>query len=78
MNFNRCWHKSYAKQVPGDIQIEKITMPEVLKRTVDKFPDNTALVYMGKKISYRTLYKLVLIFANALASLGVKKGVGKN
>ena len=74
MNFNRYWHTSYAKQVPGDIQIEKITMPEVLKRTVDKFPDHTALIYMGKKISYKALYKLVLIFANGLVSLGVKKG----
>jgi long-chain acyl-CoA synthetase len=74
MNFNRYWHKSYAKQVPGDIQIEKITLPQALKRTVDKFPDHTALIYMGKKISYKALYELVLIFANALVSLGVKKG----
>ena len=74
MNFNRYWHKSYAKEVPGDIQIEKITMPQALKRTVDRFPDHTALMYMGKKISYQALYELVLIFTNALVCLGVKKG----
>jgi long-chain acyl-CoA synthetase len=70
----RIWHKAYAQGVPPSIDYEKITMPEALERTVRNFPDNTALVMMGKKISYQKLDELVNRFAAALAALGIQKG----
>ncbi len=70
----RIWHKAYAPAVPPSIDYEKITMPQALERTVRNFPDNTALVMMGKKISYRQLDELVNRFAAALADLGIQKG----
>jgi long-chain acyl-CoA synthetase len=70
----RIWHKAYAQGVPPSIDYEKITMPEALERTVRNFPDNTALVMMGKKISYQELDELVNRFAAALAALGIQKG----
>lgn len=39
-----------------------------------KYPGNTALVYLGKRFSYRMLEELVDRFAAGLADLGVKKG----
>jgi len=70
----RIWHKAYAPGVPPSIDYEKITMPEALERTARNFPDNTALVMMGKKISYRELDDLVNRFAGALTDLGIHKG----
>jgi long-chain acyl-CoA synthetase len=74
MSFERSWHKSYAAGVPRDIAFEKLTMPEFLTRTAQRFPDRTALIFMGKKITYRELEGLVNRFARALTGLGVKAG----
>ncbi|MEA3222358.1 MAG: long-chain fatty acid--CoA ligase [Thermodesulfobacteriota bacterium] len=74
MSFDRLWHKAYAPGVPNEIEIEKLTMPNVLTRTTREFPDHTAFIYMGKKISYRELEGLVNRFTRALMALGVKKG----
>ena len=74
MSFERSWHKSYAAGVPREVEFEKITMPEVLTRTAQRFPDRMALIFMGKKITYRELEALVNRFAKALTELGVKAG----
>ncbi len=70
----KIWFKSYAPGVPHEIDIEKITMNEALTRSAGQFPENTALVFMGRRISYRELDLLVNRFARALLDLGVKKG----
>jgi long-chain acyl-CoA synthetase len=74
MTFERSWHGSYAPGVPRELDFEKITMSEVLTRTAGQFPDRTALIFMGKKISYRELESLVNRFARALTAIGVKAG----
>jgi long-chain acyl-CoA synthetase len=74
MSLERSWHKSYAAGVPRDVAFEKITMPEVLTRTAQRFPNRAALIFMGKKITYRELEALVNRFAKALTELGVKAG----
>lgn len=74
MSFDRIWHRSYPPGVPREIDFERITLPEVLTRTAGRFPNLPALVFMGKKISYRELETLVNRFANALTAIGVKAG----
>jgi long-chain acyl-CoA synthetase len=69
---DRIWHRSYAPGVPRSIDFEDITAPEVLARTAGKFPRRTALLFMGKKISYAELDRSVSRFANALLALGVQ------
>jgi len=68
------WFKSYAPRVPHELVFEKVTMNEALIRSAKQFPENTALVFMGRRISYRELDLLVNRFARALLDLGVKKG----
>ncbi|MDZ7699364.1 MAG: long-chain fatty acid--CoA ligase [Deltaproteobacteria bacterium] len=68
------WHKAYAKDVPFTVDYEKITLPDTLKRTAERFPDTVALVMMGKTITYRELNDLVNRFAGALTDLGIQKG----
>ncbi len=74
MEFERVWHKSYPKGTPNEVAIEKLTMPQVLDRAVSEFPQNPALIYMGKTISYLELNSLVNRFANALIALGIAPG----
>jgi len=57
--FERSWHKSYAPGVPAEVDIEKVTMPEVLTKIAKKYPDRTAFIYMGTKITFRELERLV-------------------
>jgi len=74
MAFERFWHKSYVPGVPNEVEIEKITMPDILTRSSREFPDHTAFIYMGKKITFSDLEKMVNRFTRALIDLGVKKG----
>ena len=59
MSFERIWHKSYAPGVPAEVDIEKVTVAEALTRTAEKYPDRVAFIYMGTKITFRQLEKLV-------------------
>jgi long-chain acyl-CoA synthetase len=74
MSFNRVWHQCYPPGVPSIVDIEPITMPEALLRSVRDFPERIAFIYMGKKITYAELNRMVNRFANALVDLGVQRG----
>ncbi|MGO8880539.1 MAG: long-chain-fatty-acid--CoA ligase [Desulfomonilaceae bacterium] len=71
---DKIWLKSYAPEVPAHIDIEKINPPEALTRTAKRYPENTALIFQGTKISFRKLDDMVSRFAAALVDLGVKPG----
>jgi long-chain acyl-CoA synthetase len=70
----RFWYKSYVPNVDRTLDYEKVTISQALTRTAKRSPDNVALNYMGKKIPYRELEKLVNRFAKALMGLGVNPG----
>jgi len=68
------WLKFYEKGVPGTISYEEICMPDILDRTAKEFPDNTALVFQGYKLTYRQFKEMVDRFATCLADFGIKQG----
>lgn len=70
----KIWFKSYAPGVPRDVDYEEVTISQKLTGTTKRFPDNVALNYMGKRITFKELDGLVNRFARALSGLGVKKG----
>jgi long-chain acyl-CoA synthetase len=70
----KIWHKSYAPGVKKTLDYEKLTIPQALTRSARNFPDNSALNYMGKKITYKELDGLVNRFARALSDLTIKPG----
>lgn len=74
MSFERIWHKWYPRGVPARIDIQHVTMPAALMRTASQYPDRTAFIYMGKRIGYAELNRLVNRFARALTAMGVGKG----
>ncbi len=70
----KTWLKSYQKGVPEKINYEEICMPDILERTVSKFPGNIALIFQGYKVSYLQMKDMVDRFATCLTDFGVKKG----
>jgi long-chain acyl-CoA synthetase len=68
------WLVSYEKGVPEKITYQEICLPDILKRTAGKFPDKTALLFEGYKITYHDLNDMVDRFAAALKSFGIQKG----
>jgi long-chain acyl-CoA synthetase len=71
---DRPWNRYYEPGVPASLTYPDSTLGNVLSQTAQKFPDHTALLFFGKKISYSELDSLVNRFAQALAGQGVRKG----
>lgn len=69
------WFRSYPLDAPKNLTYpEFLNVDDLLISTALKMPDRTALIFYGKKISYRELDKLSDAFALALMRFGVKKG----
>jgi long-chain acyl-CoA synthetase len=70
----KIWLKSYAAGVPSNVDFKEISLQESLSQTAARLPNNRALIFQGKTITYRELDLMVSRFAAALTSLGVAAG----
>ena len=52
---NRVWHKHYPNHIQVEVDIPKLSLPDMLKRTSEKYPDHKALYFYGKEITYKQL-----------------------
>ncbi len=74
------WMRFYDEGVPKHLEIPSITLPEMLDRTVAKYPDKVALRFFvdpklpPSRMTYRQLQDATLRFATALFQLGIRKG----
>lgn len=68
------WLNSYEKGVPATINYEEICMPDILERTVKEFPDKTALIFQGYKLTFTQMKEMVDRFATCLYNFGIKQG----
>jgi long-chain acyl-CoA synthetase len=67
------WLRFYPQDVPSEIEIPEMTLPEAFDEAVSRWKDRTAIIFYGTKISYRQLKDQVDRFATALYDLGVRK-----
>ena len=67
------WLKFY-QQVPQTIDYPRVTMYEALRQTVQEKPDAIAYDFMGYTSTYRQFMAEIDQCADALASLGLRKG----
>lgn len=74
MSERKKWLDLYPESVAKDLEIPRKSLPDMLSETVAKYPDNKALSFFGRKITYRELQGGVSAFAAALQSNGVQKG----
>ena len=69
------WIDSYPAGVRWDIDIEAMPVQRILDDSAANWPDNFALQFMGKRITYRELKALADRAAKGLQQLGVGPGV---
>jgi len=69
------WKKSWDKGLKDlDPKLWEISYVDAVKPTFKKFPDKTALAFMGTEISFSELDRYANRFANMLIDNGLKKG----
>ena len=68
------WLKYYPEGVPSEVEVREISVMDLFDQSVEKYGNRPALIFYGKKITYRELKDSVDRLATALADLGVKKG----
>ncbi|WP_300673506.1 long-chain fatty acid--CoA ligase [Desulfoluna sp.] len=68
------WLSSYEAGVQESLDFEKLFIADSLERSVSRFPENTALIFQGYKVSYRELDRMVRSMVACFQEMGVKKG----
>ena len=71
---DRPWRNSYLPSSPQDIEVSMKSVGEAFDEATEKWKDKVALIFYGRKISYKELREKVDRLATAFADLGVKKG----
>jgi long-chain acyl-CoA synthetase len=66
------WLKNYDKNVPPGLSYEEKTFAEKFAETVAAYPDKTALIYMGRTLTFREVDELSDRLANFLIESGLK------
>lgn len=68
------WIKRYDSDVSPDLKIPAIPLHNILTGTARRFPENEAISFYGKSISYAKLDELTNRFGNVLKGFGIKPG----
>jgi long-chain acyl-CoA synthetase len=74
MSDKKIWFDHYPDTFQTEITIPNLSLSEVLKEATSKFPNNNALSFYGKKITYQELSFMVNRFAESLQIKGIQKG----
>jgi len=70
----RPWVRHYDQGVPVGCIYPDCTLPDLLRASVTKFPNTTALLFYGHRITFLELYDLATRFAVYLQTVGVRPG----
>ena len=70
----KIWLKSYDEHVKPILDLEIYSLAEMLRRTVDKYPDSLCYDFQGSCANFREAGRFINSFANFLAQNGIKKG----
>jgi long-chain acyl-CoA synthetase len=68
------WLKFYDAEVPAELVIPPLTIPDLLCHAAEKHPKHTATVFMGARMNYSQLKQQVDKLAAALHDLGIGQG----
>lgn len=66
--------KDNLGDLPMHLEYFEGTMFEAVKKIAEKYPDNVAFDFMGKRTTYKKLVEQVEICAKALKTIGVREG----
>jgi long-chain acyl-CoA synthetase len=68
------WLTLYPDEVPTSLEYLPEPVQQYLVRAARRFPNKTAIHFMGKELSYQQIYDAAVILAGYLQDLGVTKG----
>lgn len=71
---DRPWLKFYEPSVPANLQYPPVPLHQLLIESTQKYPNQNAILFYGKGMTYRELDEETNRFAQALLKLGVRKG----
>ena len=71
VHVERPWLKNYDKHVSSGLKYEEKSFTDLFAEVVAKYPDKTALIYLGSKLTFRD----VDILSNQLAHFFIKSGL---
>ena len=52
------WFKHYPDHIATEISFPNQSLPEILNETTEQFPNNNAISFFGRKITYQALFKM--------------------
>lgn len=70
----RPWVKHYERGVPAEVDVPDITLPQMLRRTAERFPRKTFATFYGRDFTYGEIDEQSDRFAHRLIELGVEPG----
>ncbi|HEY0068399.1 MAG TPA: long-chain fatty acid--CoA ligase [Chloroflexia bacterium] len=73
-NFDFPWLAHYESQVPPAIEVPEIALHEFFERTARDYPNNIAVTFFSRRLTYAQLDEQANRFAAGLQSLGVQPG----
>ncbi|MDE2179366.1 MAG: long-chain fatty acid--CoA ligase [candidate division NC10 bacterium] len=73
-DLDRPWFAYYDQWVPTRLEYPDIPLHRFLSTSAQKYPNRTAIIFYGRRLTYRTLDESVTRFAAALAARGLAKG----
>lgn len=68
------WLDLYPAEISKTLDYEHIPIQEFLTRSSEKYPNKTAMHFLGKDISFKEFHESALKFANYLTTIGIVKG----
>jgi long-chain acyl-CoA synthetase len=68
------WLSHYEEGVKANLDYKEICLPDFLEKSVQEFPDNTAYIFQGYKITFAEFEDMVKRFATCLTEFGIQKG----
>ena len=69
------WLQYYDEEgVPPEIDFPNCSMVDMVMQSAEKWPDNTAYIYYGHKVTYKNFVRKIEKTARALKNYGVKEG----
>lgn len=74
MSEKKAWLAHYPESIAAEVNIPSKSMPEMLQEITAMYPQNNALSFYGRKITYGELQKAVYGFAASLQKNGIQKG----
>ena len=70
----KAWFTHYEPEVPRTLEVPDIALHELFERTVAEYPQNTATIFFGERLTYAQLDEQANLFASGLQGLGVAAG----